>query len=444
MICTGSRSYLAIATWLLAWPAFAGSPERSQSLFQRAERLERDHEWDKACDAYERILARGHAPPGTKEQYQLCLRHALLGARHRDRTFREQVLTQDTSLLLHVYGEVLTKLRANFIEENKAGFTQLYRYGLDGLDLALSDDFFCREHMPDVPVEAIRKFQRKLTASWRKSNIRRALDAEAGALEIALAAREAIHLKPAVVIMEMAAGACSGLDDHTLFLSPGQFRDAGSSEMSVMRQLVDQPSVLQVQVLNGMKGIGYFQLASLERTSPQELDAAVLQLQAQGIRALIIDLRGNPGGSFDAAVQVAERFVTDGVIVSTQSRVLNYNRTYRANNAGALSLPLVVLIDGGTASAAEVVAGAWKDHRRATLVGEPTFGKASIQGVLQLDTVPAGLRITLAKFFSPRAQRLDGMGISPHIEIQQAPNSIHDAQLDMAVEEAARLLELRQ
>ena len=127
------------------------------------------------------------------------------------------------------------------------------------------------------------------------------------------------------------------------------------------------------------------------------------------MRALIIDLRGNPGGSLEAAIQVVERFVPDGVIVCTQSRVGQYCRTYRAHNSNAWGIPLVVLINPGTASAAEVAAGAWKDRQRATLVGEPTFGKACIQGVLPLDTVPSGERSSSAAcfwVFPIRSQRI--------------------------------------
>ncbi len=179
-------------------------------------------------------------------------------------------------------------------------------------------------------------------------------------------------------------------------------------------------------------------LPALKRAARKSFDEAILHLRAEGIRALIIDLRGNPGGSLEAAVQVVERFIPDGVIVCTQSHVGQYRRTYRARNSDAWAIPLVVLTNPGTASAAEVAAGAWKEHRRATLVGEPTFGKACVQGTLLLETVPVGIRLTIARFFSPHGKNYSGRGVAPDILVTQPLTSLHDEQLEAAVQEAIR------
>lgn len=162
-------------------------------------------------------------------------------------------------------------------------------------------------------------------------------------------------------------------------------------------------------------GVGYVRILAFQETTVQDLKDALLQLQAAQMKALVLDLRGNPGGTFDVAVQVAELFLADGAIAFTDSPLKRFRKAYRAHNPHALTLPLVVLIDGETASAAEVVAGALKENRRATLVGVPTYGKGSIQCPVALAKMPAGLWITVAQFYSPSNQPYNGRGVTPHI-----------------------------
>jgi carboxyl-terminal processing protease len=154
------------------------------------------------------------------------------------------------------------------------------------------------------------------------------------------------------------------------------------------------------------------------------------------MQALILDLRGNPGGSFPAGVKVAELFLNEGVIVYKQGRVKE--ETHKAHNPDAFTMPVVVLVDGETASAAEVVAGALKENNRARLVGQTTFGKGSIQTMIQFDKVPAGMRITVAHFLSPTNQPYHGQGVAPHRVVDLAGFSA-DNQLLAAQEEARSL-----
>src|SRR5439155_25688886 len=142
---------------------------------------------------------------------------------------------------------------------------------------------------------------------------------------------------------------------------------------------------------------------------------ATERLQAAGMKVLILDVRGNPGGLFDVAIQVAERFLVEGVIVSTHGQEAKYNRSYSAHGMNALEVPLIVLVDGETASSAEMLAGALKDNQRGTLVGRTTFGKGSIQKVRKLDNLPAGIQLTIAKFYSPRNLPYTGIGVAPHL-----------------------------
>jgi carboxyl-terminal processing protease len=186
-----------------------------------------------------------------------------------------------------------------------------------------------------------------------------------------------------------------------------------------------------------MVPIGLVRINHFSDGTVQEVKEALASLQTGGMRVLILDLRGNPGGLFKASVKVAELFLGEGVVVISKSPFPEYNQPHRAQGGHALTVPMVVLIDGDTASAAEVLAGALKEHRRATLVGQTTFGKGSIQCVIPLDKppldkIPGGIRITVAKLYSPGKQPYSVVGISPDVTF--TPEG------DLIVAEARRLL----
>jgi carboxyl-terminal processing protease len=155
------------------------------------------------------------------------------------------------------------------------------------------------------------------------------------------------------------------------------------------------------------------------------------------MKSLVLDLRGNPGGLFNSAVEVAEMFLPSGTIAFTESPIKKFKNAYKSQNPNAITMPLVVIVDGDTASAAEVLAGALKENGRATIVGTTTFGKGCIQCVLPLDTVPSGLKITVMKFFSPTNQPYSGRGVTPHVLVQA---DLMDGQRSAAWQQAKNLL----
>jgi carboxyl-terminal processing protease len=166
--------------------------------------------------------------------------------------------------------------------------------------------------------------------------------------------------------------------------------------------------------------LGYIRILNFQDNTLQEVKEAIARLQTAGMKGLILDLRGNPGGLFKSAVQISKLFLADGIVVHGQSPVGEFNgplpkpdldSTSRAN---PLLLPMVVLIDAETASSAEVLAGALKEHNRARLVGSTTYGKGSIQCVIPLKKSTGGIRITVAHFSSPTHQPYNGRGIVPH------------------------------
>jgi carboxyl-terminal processing protease len=136
------------------------------------------------------------------------------------------------------------------------------------------------------------------------------------------------------------------------------------------------------------------------------------------MRSLVIDLRGNPGGLLTAAVDLADKFVASGNIVATRGRSPQEDFDYRARTGGTWQMPLAVLIDGETASASEIFAGAVRDHHRGTVIGQRSYGKGSVQGIFPLTTVKAGVRLTTAKFYSPSGQPITNRGVFPDVVVQ--------------------------
>jgi carboxyl-terminal processing protease len=158
-------------------------------------------------------------------------------------------------------------------------------------------------------------------------------------------------------------------------------------------------------------------------------------LSAQGAEAFILDLRGNGGGLLDAAVDIASQFLREGVVLH-EDRKNEGERDYEVRNGGkALDQPLVLLVNGGTASASEIVAGALQDYERATLIGEKTFGKGSVQLIYELSD-SSRLHVTVAKWFTPNNNAIDGTGLSPTIEVlptEEDQANGRDVQLERAV-----------
>ena len=166
-------------------------------------------------------------------------------------------------------------------------------------------------------------------------------------------------------------------------------------------------------------GLGYLQVTQFSERTGKEFAAALSGLERQGLRGLVIDLRNNPGGLLDAAIDVCNEFFNDGeLIVFTQGRAPESRENYNANNGHRRrAYPIALLVNGGTASAAEIVAGAMKDTKRAVIVGEKTFGKGSVQSIIELQQ-GEGLRLTTARYYTPSGITIHEKGIAPHVEIE--------------------------
>ncbi|NQT89374.1 S41 family peptidase [bacterium] len=197
----------------------------------------------------------------------------------------------------------------------------------------------------------------------------------------------------------------------------GVFRGGKKLSIMVQRREIIR---LVVEVEMAAPGIGYLRLTDFPDNVQERVAAGLAELREKGMRALIFDMQNNGGGFLDEAVAVADLFVSEGIIVSTRSRHERDNRIYKAKPGDlAEAIPVVILVDGGTASAAEVVAGALQDHKRAHLVGVSTYGKGAVNKRFALDDA-SGMLITTGRYYLPSGRQIEGRGLTPDTPIDPA------------------------
>lgn len=190
-------------------------------------------------------------------------------------------------------------------------------------------------------------------------------------------------------------------------------------DYTITRENINIKSV-KYEVLDG--NIAYIRIVQFQERTSADLRAAldaIVKKTNGNIKGIILDLRNDPGGLLSKSVEVADDFIDDGIIVYTKGRVSGSDITFTAKKEGTLpdDIPMVVLVNGGSASASEIVAGALKDHKRAILVGEKTYGKGSVQTIMPLPD-GSGLKITTAKYFTPNGISIQDKGIIPDIVVE--------------------------
>ncbi|SHE29443.1 carboxyl-terminal processing protease [Desulfofundulus australicus DSM 11792] len=205
-------------------------------------------------------------------------------------------------------------------------------------------------------------------------------------------------------------------------------------DVNLVREEISVPTV-EGRMIPG-KGIGYISLTQFTEKTPDELESTITRLKKEGMRAVLLDLRNNPGGELRSAVKVAGYFIPRGPVVYIQYRS-GREETYSSEGKN-LNLPLVVLINRASASAAEILAGAVKDTGSGILVGEKTFGKGIVQTVYELDN-SAALKLTTARYLTPARHDINKKGIVPDVVVEQEPQ----AQVDLQLERAIQILESR-
>jgi carboxyl-terminal processing protease len=209
-------------------------------------------------------------------------------------------------------------------------------------------------------------------------------------------------------------------------------------EFKIKRAIIEVRSV-EAKIIGDKKEIGYLRLKSFNENSDEQLFKNINEFEKNNkLVGYILDLRNNPGGLLNQAISVSDFFLNDGEIVSTKGRRISETRKFFSKKGDGISgKPLIVIINTGSASAAEIVSGALKDHKRAIILGEPSYGKGSVQSIIPLKN-GGGLRLTISKYYLPSGKSISEVGVLPDILVEEIGNNFKintdtDNQLKYAV-----------
>ncbi len=326
--------------------------------------------------------------------------------------------------------EVMQLVNENYVDEKSAAYDQLAKYAMHGMVESLDP------HSEFLEAKDNKEFEEDLTGEFGGIGIE--VESRNGrAIVIASiadtpGARAGIQRGDVIVSIDGKPVESTAVGDSVVsqlrgkpktHVAVGLYRPVTHKNLNLtlVREVIKIASVRDVRLLG--EGIGYVQLTEFSEHTGEQFGKALDQLIEQGMTSLVLDLRNNPGGLLDAAVDVAEPFFKKGeLIVYTQGRKPGDREDMRAERDGApLNLPVAVLINAGSASAAEVVTGALKDTGRAVVVGERSFGKGSVQSVFTLKN-GEGLRLTTARYYTPSGVSIHEKGIAPQVEVIMTPD----------------------
>ena len=213
-----------------------------------------------------------------------------------------------------------------------------------------------------------------------------------------------------------------------------------SLTFKIQRQIIEVKSV-ETKILGDQKNIGYIKLKSFNENSDKQLIQKIENYEKQKLIGYIIDLRNNPGGLLNQAVAITDFFLEKGEIVSTKGRRISETRKFFARSGdGIKGKPVIVLINNGSASASEIFAGALKDHKRAIILGENSYGKGSVQSIIPLNN-GGGIRLTISKYYLPSGKSISEVGVSPDIVVEEQSQFELDSDKDNQLKYAIRLFQ---
>ncbi len=328
-----------------------------------------------------------------------------------------------------IFAKALELIRQDYVDENKTSYHDLVTAAMKGMLSSLDphsqfmdpndfrdmqDDTRSRFNGLGIEVSMKNGLPTVVTAMEDTPAAKAGILSGDQILRINGMSTERMDLQDAINVLRGPAGAKLSLT--LLRPSTKEIKEYTLQRAEIKIQSVKGERLLPAE-LTGPFRIGYIRLIQFNEPTAEELSKAIDDLQKQGMQALILDLRNNPGGLLNSAVDVCGQFLPPNTkVVSTQGRVSSQQHDYSTSAVSKArpGFPMVLLINEGSASGAEIVAGALKDLRRAVLVGETTFGKGSVQNVLQLPDGSA-VRFTTAKYYTPSRQVIQGNGVTPNI-----------------------------
>src|SRR5216117_3152640 len=337
---------------------------------------------------------------------------------------------------ISIFAKALELIRQDYVDDNKTSYHDLINAAMKGMLSSLDphsqfmdpndfrdmqDDTRSRFNGLGIEVSMKNGLPTVVTAMEDTPAARAGILSGDQILRINNLSTERMDLQDAINVLRGPAGAKVGLT--LLRPSTKEIKEYTLQRAEIKIQSVKGERLLPPE-LTGPFRIGYIRLIQFNEPTAEELSKAIDNLQKQGMQALILDLRNNPGGLLNSAVDVCGQFLAPNTkVVSTQGRVASQQHDYSTSAVSKPrpNFPMVLLINEGSASGAEIVAGALKDLRRAVLVGETTFGKGSVQNVLQLPD-GAAVRFTTAKYYTPSKQVIQGNGVTPNIRVAVTPD----------------------
>ncbi|MGE5246714.1 MAG: S41 family peptidase [Verrucomicrobiota bacterium] len=323
---------------------------------------------------------------------------------------------------LKIFGEVLSLIQSSYVEE--VNVDNLVRGAINGMVQTLDphSSYLTPDMLKQVEVETKGAFG----GLGIEIGVKDGLLTVIAPIEDTPAARAGIRAGDKIVRIEKESTKNMTVMDAVKLLrgEPGT-----KVTITIVRESVPEPKnytitrdIIKIKSVKSKAledNIGYIRLVQFQQDSHQEVNRALQEFLKQkgGLKGLILDLRNNPGGLLDQAVKVADEFIDSGLIVYTDGRVEAQKTKYVAHKEGTYTgFPIVVLVNAGSASASEIVAGALQDHGRAIILGQRTFGKASVQTILPLEDGSA-LRLTTARYYTPNGRSIQARGIEPDIVV---------------------------
>lgn len=254
---------------------------------------------------------------------------------------------------------------------------------------------------------------------------------------------EEVGLRPNDIIYEVDGVSTYGMDlDKVVSLIKGEegttvditiYRDGEYLDVTVQRRQVEIPTVEQKMLEDDM---AYIRIVEFDDVTPGQFKEALMTSRNKGMKGLVLDLRGNPGGSVNAVVDIARMLLPEGLVVYTENKY-GKREEYKCDGQNEFDLPLVVLVDGNSASASELLSGAIQDYQKGKLVGTTTFGKGIVQQMMTLRDGSA-VKITISSYYTPKGRNIHGIGIEPDVECpfdgEAYYNNGYDNQLEKARE----------
>lgn len=209
-------------------------------------------------------------------------------------------------------------------------------------------------------------------------------------------------------------------------------------------ELVREALELDAHLIRYFDGITYIRIGAFNKTTLERLQQEIVQAKNKGLKGLIVDLRNNPGGVVKQALSITDLFLDEGVIISTKGRQPEMDKTYQAQQGDILDgLPLIIMINKGSASASEIVAGSLQDNQRAMIVGQKSYGKASIQSMSELPS-GAGLKLTVGHYYRPSGEPIEKVGIAPDVWLQPVALDADDLLSNIALEASLSQIDVSQ